>query len=352
MRELLYRLATDKINNPAVFILKAFLLFLSFCYGGVVQIILWSYKLNIFKKHVLPRPVVSIGNMTLGGAGKTPVTALIAQFLKENKITPVILTRGYMAGGSNESDEVRLLSESLSGVAVVVGQNRYKKGVEAMEKYRPDIFILDDGFQHWRLGRNLEVVLIDATNPFGNYRLIPRGILREPLSSLARANIFILTKINLGKDNVALIRKQLTKINPGALIVEAIHQPVSLLDLKGKNIIHNVSFLKDKKIAAVSAIGDPDSFTKTLTQLGADVKRSFAFMDHYVYSPEDIKNVDEFCQNNGIAIILTTEKDAVKLGKFKDLVGNNISLLALKIKIEIVKGENEFFSRISNLSNR
>lgn len=352
MREFLYRVATDKINNPFLIILKAIILLLSFLYRLAVKIILWCYKVGFFKKYSLPKPVISIGNMTLGGVGKTPMVALVAQFLKEKNIKPVVLTRGYMGGKNNESDEARFLSESLSGIPVAVGPNRYQKGMKAMEKYHPDIFLLDDGFQHWRLRRDLDIVVIDATNPFGNNQLIPRGILREPLSSLPRADIFVLTKTDFAKDNLAALEKRLMAVNPRALMVEAVHQPVNLLDLKGTNIVHNLSFLKGKRIAAVSAIGDPASFERSLVQLGAEVKKHCIFMDHHVYSSEDIQAVADFCHDNGIAAVLTTEKDAVKLNELKVLTGNNVSLLALKIKIEIVKGKNEFFSRISRLSNR
>ena len=358
MRKFFYRLATDQINHPAATLIKAFLLFLSFIYGFCVRIILLCYRGNIFRRFSLPKPVISIGNLALGGVGKTPFVEFLAEFLKGENLKPVILIRGYMAtprqsrAFDTESDEANVLKESLNDVPVLAGRDRIKIGKEAAQKYPVDVFLLDDGFQHWRLHRDLDIVLIDATNPFGNRQLIPRGILREPLDSLRRADVLVLTKTDLGEENLKSLHKQLSLINPLCPIVETIHRPVLLVEMGQQKTVRDVSFLKGKSVFVLTGIGDPASFARSLRRLGAEIKKSFVFMDHHVYTRENIKAILEACDQKGCALLVTTQKDAVKLIKFKDQFQDRLAVHVLKMKIEIVKGKDEFLARIYRLCHR
>lgn len=353
-KEYLFHLATDQIHGVIPTTIKLCLLLLSWVYGFALKVLLLCYQLKIFSRYSLPKPVVSIGNMTLGGSGKTPFIEWLAKGLKEKQAKkPVVLIRGYMERGDSRenSDEANLLRESLENIPVVVGRDRVKKAKEAMGKYPADIFLLDDGFQHWRLKRDLDIVLINASNPFGNGQLIPRGILREPLSSLKRAGAIVLTKTDLGRENLQSLKERLRRINPSCLLAEAVHRPAGFVDIR-RNQIFDMAFLKGKTICSLCSIGDPKSFEYSLKTLGADIKKSFIFMDHHVYTVEDIKAVVDFCAQNDVKILVTTQKDAVKLRSFLNRFNEALSLLSLKIKLDIVSGKDEIESRVSHLFDR
>ncbi|MCK5081928.1 MAG: tetraacyldisaccharide 4'-kinase, partial [Candidatus Omnitrophica bacterium] len=216
------------------------------------------------------------------------------------------------------------------------------------EKNVADVFLLDDGFQHWRLLRDIDIVAIDAMNPWGNGHLLPRGILRESKTALSRAHIFVLTKIDLGNERLVEIKSDLHAVNPKALIVEAIHKPVLFWELHSKTEFDLVT-IRGQKVATVCSIGSPNSFIKTLVELEANIDEHFAFMDHHVYCAVDVERIVELCQKQGIATIVTTEKDAVKLGPFMSMFPDYISVLVLKIEISIVSGEDVFLERIYHI---
>ncbi len=358
MREYFLKLATDQENDLKANFLKAVLRIISWIYGLAVCFILFCYRIKVFRTYVLPKPVISVGNITLGGVGKTPFVKLIAKILSENNVKPAILTRGYMGKdfkGSQvgtQSDEAVELQESLPDAPVLVGANRYASALEGLKKCSPDAFILDDGFQHWRLKRDLDIVLIDATNPFGNHNLIVRGILREPLSSLKRADVIVLTKTDAGKDNVWHLKEILLKMNPDFLLCEAVHQPVCFKEISQQNIFYKTEFISQERICAVSSVGNPSSFEFSLSQLGAQVVRHFAFMDHHIYRPRDIDAVKKFCAENKITFAVTTQKDAVKLRPFLVNQDEGIKFLALHIEMRILSGYDQLKNRILRLFHR
>ncbi len=345
MKRFFYSVATDRVNGVGPSILKAFLLFVSFLYSAGVQCILLFYKVGLLKQHHLPKPVISVGNITMGGVGKTPLVVLIAQLLRAKGLKPVILTRGYMAT-RGKSDEVELFQRILKDVPVLVGADRIKNAREFLKNNEADVFLLDDGFQHWCLFRDLDMVAIDATNAFGNKHAIPRGILREPLSSLKRARMFVLTKTNLA--DTEGIKASLQKINPRAPIVETIHQPVGLDNLR-INASVDLDFIKGKDIAAFCSIGTPESFEKTLMNLGGNLSKNFPFIDHHIYTKDELESIVQYCQKKQINTIVTTEKDAVKLTDFLDVFGG-IYILCLRIEINITRGKDAFLERIHNIS--
>jgi len=358
MREYLYRLVTDQINTPIAKIFKCLLWILSLIYGLAVRSILIGYTWGLFKKQRLSKPVISVGNITLGGTGKTPLVELIAQYLKAQNIKPVILTRGYILRKSigkqasgHESDEARQLAESLKEIPIVVGADRLMSGTKALEQYPVDVFLLDDGFQHWRLERDLDIVAIDASRPFGNGHFLPRGILREPLSSLRRASLFVLTKTDLGPQNIEMIRARLSKINPTAPVIETIHGPLDFVDLRTEQI-RTLSYVQRKLICPFCGIADPVSFEQNLKNLGVHFRNNFVFMDHHVYQRRDIQEMVKFCRANNIYTLVTTQKDSVKIKASLQDIDKNIEVLSLRVKIWIVQGENEFFKRISGLLGR
>ena len=348
MKQFLYLIATDQVSGGAVSVVKMVLWVLSWIYTFLIALRRILYKIGLFKQYQLPRPVISVGNLTVGGVGKTPLVGFITQALKEKGSQPVILMRGYMAkkkpNRGQSSDEAAMQRAKLD-IPVLAGAGRVENAKMFLKKNTVDVFLLDDGFQHWRLSRDLDIVAIDATNPWGNGHVLPRGILREPKKTLSRADIFVLTKINLGRKRLAEIKTDLNMVNPKALIVESIHKPVGFSDLRSGAEFQTLSAL-GLKICAVCGIGSPDSFTKTLAELEADIGGHFAFMDHHTYCAEDIGSIVELCQRQEIKMIVTTEKDAVKLKPFMNMVPDDIRVLALKIEISIVNGEDVFLERI------
>lgn len=353
MRKILYLIMTDQIEGKWVSIFKRILYLSSLFYGALVKLSYWCYQERLCPQYELGKPVVSVGNITWGGVGKTPFVELIAKLVKEQNRLPAILIRGYKGKKKDptalniESDEALSYQTSLKGVPIGIGKDRFQKSEEILQNSPVDVFLLDDGFQHWRIKRNLNIVLIDATNPFGNGFLIPRGILREPLSAVSRADLIVITKSDIGKDNIAHIKDALSRFK-NIPILESIHRPEYLWDLRGNSIV-DLSFIRDKPICSFCSIGDPESFERTLVSLGVQLTKNFVFMDHHWYSHQDISQIIKFCSTQGIDTLVTTNKDAVKLKEFENLWDNNLKIFALKIQIQIIHGKDELFNRILRL---
>lgn len=353
MLNYLYSLAQDEKKGVVAGLVKAFLLLLSLIYIFCLALVKKGCRLGIFYSYRPNCKVISVGNITLGGTGKTPFVKMLAKRLNADGHKVVILIRGYKRKNLDPypvtlnpdvmGDEGYLLARD-AAVPVLVGRDRIKTAKAAVEKYHPDIIILDDGFQHWRLRRDLDVVLINALNPFGNNKVIPRGILREPLANLKRADIFVLTKIDLAADTQWL-KNKLSLINPGALIVEAVHKPVCLVDSKGNNfeLVH----VRNKDVCIFSAIADPESFARIVLSLGAKIKHKSEFSDHHNYTKEDLAMALNKCKDLGVTTLIITEKDSVKLEPL--VSGLAIEILTLKIELAIIKNEQEFHSRLSRI---
>jgi len=352
MKKFLYLVATDRIGGGAVTLLKGILWCLSQVYRLILSLRKVIYSIGLFKRHQLACPVISVGNLTMGGSGKTPLVAFIARTLKEKGVQPVILIRGYMGERANarsqDSDEAVMLEHMLPGIPVLAGPDRVRNARDFLSQNKADVFLLDDGFQHWPLARDIDIVMIDATNPWGNGCLLPRGILREPKNALLRARIFVLTKTDLGAGHVPKIKNDLSLINPEALIVETVHKPVSLDDMRSGAAM-DLASIRGQKVCAVCSIGDPGSFTKTLTGLGVNIDVSFAFMDHHNYKRADIKQIIQSCDDREIATIVTTAKDAVKLKPFLGAFAEHMRILSLGIKISMTHGKETFLERIHRL---
>jgi len=298
------------------------------------------YNSGIFRSHKINAKVISVGNITWGGTGKTPVTAFIADMLAKKNHRVSILIRGY---GNDESE---LLPKLTSNVPVIIGKDRVATGTEAVERHISDTVILDDGFQHRRLKRDLDIVCVDAVKPFGNGWVIPAGILREGMGSLKRADIFLITKSDLasGRDCIERLEKKLKAIKPGAVIAKAIHRPLYLYKILDEEKV-NIGELQNKELALVSAIGSPGSFEKTILRLGLKVNKHFVFRDHYLYAKEDLVKIDDYCKKNNLDTVVTTEKDAVKL-KGCRLSAVSLQLLVLKVRLEITENEDGFCDRL------
>lgn len=247
-----------------------------------------------------------------------------------------------MTEASAESDEALMIKQQIAGITLLSGADRVgniKKNASLMA----DLYICDDAFQHWPLGRDLNIVAIDAGNPFGNGHLLPVGILREPLSALKRADIFVFTKINASK-NVQALTAQIKKFNSKALIVESRYTSTGCVDVFNSEVLPN-DFLKDKSVLAFSAIGDPLSFESQFKDLGAKLAKTLTFMDHHSYQKKDIQAIVLQAHACKAQLLVCTHKDAVKLQIFKDSF-DGIRLVYIPIQLEILKGSDEFIQKI------
>jgi len=357
MKDYFYKLATDQIDTFGARLAKKILWLLSLLYGLGVRFLALCYHRNFLKRHRLNAVVISVGNLTWGGVGKTPFVEFVARYLCREKMKTVILSRGYMSekktADASFSDEVTLLQRLLPEVPVLMGRDRVKTGREAVKSFSVETIVLDDGFQHWRLFRDFDIVLVDVTQGFGNGHLIPRGILREPLKSLKRADVILLTKTNLvPSKRIEELEQQLLSFHPEVFIAQSIHEPLGFENLLTHYIYVDPLFLKGKKVCSFCSIGDPASFQKILLNLGANVMKNFPFLDHHVYTSSDIRLIADYAKQEGIEFFVTTEKDSVKLDDFLSTLGNVCPVLSLKIQIKLIRGETELLNRLRKVCNR
>lgn len=333
--------------------MRVFLYILSIIYSIAIRLRAVSYRLGLFHSVRLNCKIISIGNITVGGTGKTTLTEFLAGVFIKKGVKVAILSRGsasYVVYDKPCMDEPSMLKENLPSACVLVGKDRVKNARLACKDYNADVLILDDGFQNLRIYRELDIVAIDSTNPFGQGMLLPYGILREPVSSLKRAQIFCLTKVDLA-DKVDELKLRLLKINPDALIVESIHKVKGLYEPLNKENL-DVGILKNKRVLLVSSIGDPVSFEKMMRRTGALVGHSIVFSDHHQYRLKDLNHIYSLYNKTNAEAIVTTQKDWVKLSgkcKVESIKWENIKILILKIELEIVKNGEEFFRRLNRV---
>ncbi len=327
-------------------IIRILLLPFSLLYFLILQIIYFLYRIGVLKRFQPGCPVISIGNITVGGTGKTPIVELISNYFQNTGKRAVVLIRGY------GRDESLLLKKKLYGTPVLVGRDRIKNSQRAVKDFGAQVMILDDGFQHWRLKRDFDIVAIDSTKPFGNEMLLPAGILREPIQELKRADAFFLTRTDQAeKKDLEKALDRLKKLRPNVLIIESMHRPLYFYRLNNpKERIALDEFL-GKEAVLVSSIGNPESFEATVESLGIQVQRHFKFLDHYWYRDRDIRRLSDFCRFKEITSVITTEKDAIKLGGRWKVEGGRWKpeIFVLVIKIEILKNEERLLDRLSRV---
>ena len=329
---------TDVVDK----LLLLFLTSLAWLYSLAMRLRAELYRLGILNTLRLQRPVVSIGNITVGGTGKTPVTAYIARFLLAQGFRVAVLSRGY--GGSLEGqtcvvsdsdsimlsavecgDEPYLLASTVPGLMVVIGTDRYAAGLLATQQLSPDIFLLDDGFQHLRLHRDLNILLMDFSRPFGNNLTLPAGILREPSSAARRANFVIFTRAPEAANIPA---------NTGDIpACVSSHTIFDLLPLNGSAPVP-FSHCLGHKVLAFAGIADPDSFFEGLRAKGMNLVKGLHFPDHVVYSKERCNEITDAMRASGADFLITTEKDGVKLKGFSQQYAERMLLARLDLTID------------------
>lgn len=356
-------------------VFAAFLQACSYLFSGIVQARLWLYRKRIFHDTPLGCLVVVVGNLTVGGTGKTPVVEMFARALRDRGRKVAILSRGYkskapplwkrwwhdfthadpepprvvsdgarvLLDSERAGDEPFMLAQNLPGVVVLVDKDRVKAGAYAIKRFGCDTLVLDDGFQYLPLKGRLNLLLVDKTNPFGNGFLLPRGILREPIKHLKRASYVFLTKSNGVRDEELenLIRAH----NPGAEIIECAHRPQYLQRVGGDERLP-LAGLKGRRIGAFSGIATPESFERFLREGGAQLAHTSRFLDHYRFTHDDLVEVFEQADAVGAEFVVTTEKDAVRIAAGEKFP---LPLYYLRLEIEILRGAADFHEAVGKI---
>ena len=317
-------------------------------YGAVACARNFGYNKGLASVHRLPCRVVSVGNLTAGGTGKTPMTIALARAAQSAGGRPAVLLRGYRGAGAGSrvvsdgdrvfldwrdaGDESILLARSLPGVPVVVGGDRVASGRLAVKRFRPDLFLLDDGFQHRRLHRDRDLVLLDGTDLFGGARMLPRGRLREPTVGLRRSHAAVITRADQA-DNPAALCREVEAVAPGLAVGLAAYRATGVRDLTGAE--QPTESLSGRRVLALSGIANPQSFQRTLVGTGAVVVGVLEYPDHHPFTEEDLVSARQALQACGAEWIVTTEKDAVRLN---GRVPKHMPMFALCVALDLTAG--------------
>lgn len=333
-------LAEDQEPGFLAQLLKPILSVVSFFYGCGMTGLREIYRWKLLPRKRLPFPVISVGNLTWGGTGKTPLVEYLARRVIERRKTPLVLTRGY------SPDEVEQLRAHLPGVRLGVGKERYGIARGMSRKERIDISILDDGFQHWKIIRDIEIVTVNALSPFGNGKLFPRGILREPPQALKRATVIVLTHVNLlGAKELEKVRSEIRLLAPHAFLVEAYLEPLFFYRAR-RRIRLSLDQLANQRVATFSAVASPRSFQLLLSRLEIKPVRNFEFCDHHAFTREELQEIVSVSEKSEVDEIITTEKDFYRA---PEVISQMMDPLILAARLQIASGEEILTDRVFRL---
>lgn len=313
-------------------LVKGFLSLVSLVYGFLHVTRKALYRIGILRRTRLSVPVISVGNLTMGGTGKTPVVEMLAHRIAGEGLSTAVLARGYGKIDAAQDDENLLFD--VEHVVRLTGANRVRSAERALREYDARVLILDDGFQHFRIERDLDILVVDSLDPFGGGRLLPRGGLRERPANAARADLIVLTRTDqVSPVTLRELNARLANLSRGKPVVETVHRPVHLRALGNKQR-HELNWLRGKRVSAFCGLGNPEGFRRTLESLGAEILLYRAFPDHHLYTEQDIRRLNLESREFMADLLVTTEKDALKLRQ----ESFEIPLLALRVEIEVTKG--------------
>jgi len=347
-----------------------FILFtLSIFYGGLVKFRSKAYDKGIIKSKKLSCKVISIGNITVGGTGKTPMTIYVAELVQRLGFVVVVISRGYkgelektggivsngktvLMGPEKAGDEPFMLAARLNNIPVIVGKDRFEAGMQAVKNFNPDVIILDDAFQHLKLQRDINLVLLDAKHPFGNLRLLPRGILREPPSSLLRSDAFVMTRSGLASEievkNTLTGLKEFTQSKP---VFKTSHASYAYIVKKGKHIpfesistsslLYDFDFLKNRKVFTFAGIARNNDFFHTVESFKCDTADFLGFEDHHRYSDNDLNRIFSLAEKANVEFLITTEKDYARIANRTTLP---VDLVVIGIEISFINDDSKAFA--------
>lgn len=296
--------------------------------------------------HQVGVPVVSVGNLTVGGTGKTPMIAWLARWFRQRDLRVTLISRGYKAESGSRNDEALELELQLPDVPHVQNSDRVAAAKLAIEEFDCQLILLDDAFQHRRIHRDLNIVLLDALEPFGNGHLLPRGTLRESARGLSRADIVCLSRCDaVDAETRTAIRRRANELAPEADWVEVSHEPDRLINASGQAA--ELSSLSSRPVAAFCGIGNPDGFRHTLESLGYEVAAFRALPDHHAYTREDIESLSEWAGANDVSALVCTRKDLVKIRA--DRLGS-LPLWSVSIAMAVHAGQRELETRLETIA--
>ena len=340
------------LTTPLRFLLIPF----SWLYAAGVWIRNWLYALGVFRTRALPCTVIGVGNIVVGGTGKTPAVIAIAKHLQKEGLRVAILLRGYKRHAREKvtvvsdgkkvcvspresGDEAYMMARHLSDVPIVVGRQRYLAGQIALSRFNVDVLLLDDAYQHRQLARDVDILTLPAIYPFGKpERLLPAGTLREPSTALRRADIVLLTHADA--PNIAIDAKKAVKqLAPNALVLESTHQPIHLHPLIGGESEErtDIKALKGKRLLAVCGLGNPGSFVATLKRCSPESIELLAFPDHHVYTETDGQRIYDAFQAAKADLVVTTQKDEQKLVNFVEY--QELPIVVLEVALVVTEGD-------------
>jgi tetraacyldisaccharide 4'-kinase len=362
--------ADKKVKGFWIKLFLGFLKGVSKIFGAIAWLRMWFYRVGVLRRWPLGCQVISVGNVTAGGTGKTPVVEIFARELTRQGRKVAILSRGYrrkeksffqrlfsakiepplvvsdgrhvLLDAEIGGDEPYMLATNLPGVVVLVDRNRVKSGRYAIRRFGCDTLILDDGFQYQKLKHSRDIVLVDKTNPFGNGHLLPRGVLREAAKNIRRADFIFITKSDGRSER---LRKKIRSYNHHAEIIECRHAPQRLKNVYAQGD-KKLSWLKGKRIVALSGIAVPQSFENFLRGYGAELVDCIRYADHHRYAAEEVISVVNKTADLGCDALVTTEKDAVR---FPKLSNTAVPVYYLRIEIEILRGAENFCEAVRHI---
>lgn len=338
-------------KSPLAYFSRLLLSILSCGYALITSLRNLAFDIGLKTTVKATVPVVSIGNITTGGTGKTPMVEYVCRYFRDRGLRVAILSRGYGTadhGGMN--DEGLLLYQNLPDVPHLQDADRVSLASIAVEELESQVLVLDDALQHRRIARDLNIVLIDATNPFGFGWLLPRGLLREPSSqSLSRADAIIITRSDLvtSAELASIQNRIFRKVRPGTPVALSVHQPTDILLATGE--VQQLQVLRGKKAAVFSGLGNPIAFLKTIEQLGVQVVDEKVFPDHYRYTEKDIAELSQWVVSSGADLALTSQKDLVKL--VSDHLGG-LTVAAVRIGLQINHARIEIDKLLDRIANQ
>ncbi len=369
----------ERRKAPFDSFVKGLLFVASRFYLRAINTRIWLYDNRVIRNRAIGCLVVSIGNLTCGGTGKTPIVEIFARTLSQKGRKVAVLSRGYrsrdkrgffeklrkrlfskkmevpprvVSDGKNllhdsitAGDEPYMLASNLKNVAVLVDKDRVKSGLYAIDEFGTDVLILDDGFQYLRLKAHINIVLVDSTSPFDNHHVLPRGLMREPIEHLLRADYVFLTKSD-GSPHLRHLKEFIRKHNHRAEIIECCHKPKYLEDVFDRGKRFPLETLQGKKLASISAIANPASFEGFLEDLGGELVLKRHYADHHRYRQQEMIDFINDAKAAGADLIVTTEKDAVRMPR---LDRRDIDIQFLRVEIDILSGRENFDQCISRI---
>ncbi len=305
------------------------------------------YSAGLLRAHEVAAPVISVGNLTVGGTGKTPLVVWLCRAMRRRQRRCAILTRGYKTQKAELSDEPALLAARCPDVTVVVNPNRVAGAQRAIGQHGAQVLLLDDGFQHRRLARDVDIVTIDATAPFGYDRLLPAGLLREPVAGLRRAGAVVITRCDqVSEERLAQIEGRVRRVNADAVIARAMHAPVNAATCGGVEI--GLEELRGKRAYAFCGLGNPEAFFDTVRHVGCVLAGCRSFDDHHAYTRECLAEIRRQAAENSVDYIVTTQKDWTKIERLMP-AENDPPMAYLAVEMEFLTGSEQLTALIDRV---